>query len=274
MSTVPSEFSFCFHGGAGVISQSSIDADVYLHSLKDIVEKGYQYAEQNLVVDEKGALDLAEYVVQLLENDPLFNAGKGAVLSSDGTHEMEASIMNGTTLECGAVSMIKHFKNPISIARLVMETTPHVYMVGEGAEAIAAAHCMEYTENSFFTTQRRFDQLIKAKDVHGIFNDHDAQQPTSTSPSSDQTGTTTPERGATDSSDTGTVGCVCYYKGALAAATSTGGMTNKRPGRIGDTPIIGAGTYANNQTCAVSCTGILFQLAMLRAVLQLSHRLI
>lgn len=261
MSVEPSAFSFCFHGGAGVIPQGSIDSDVYVESLRQIVEKGYRFAEGNLTDDKKTAVDLAEYVVQLLENDALFNAGKGAVLTSDGTHEMEASIMNGATLDCGAVSMIKHYKNPISVARLVMETTPHVYMMGDGAEAIASAHGMEYTKNSYFSTQKRLDQLKAAKEAQGIFNDHDAVQPRLGIDASKDADTSLAATSSTttaiaaDSSDTGTVGCVCFYKGNLAAATSTGGMTNKRSGRIGDTPIIGAGTYANNQTCAVSCTG-------------------
>lgn len=257
--SVQPEFSFCFHGGAGVIPQGSIDSDVYVKSLRQIVQQGYQYAETYLHDDKKTAIDLAEYVVQLLENDALFNAGRGAVFTSEGTHEMEASIMDGATLDCGAVSMIKHYKNPISIARLVMETTPHVYLMGEGAEAVAAANGIQFTENKYFSTQKRRDQLTAAKEAQGIFGDHDVvQSRTADAPASGNVASvvsTEATANVGDNSDTGTVGCVCFYKGSLAAATSTGGMTNKRSGRIGDTPIIGAGTYANNQTCAVSCTG-------------------
>ena len=272
-------FSFAFHGGAGVIPQGAIDSDAYYASLKNITTQTFEYAERNLNNSNIQAVDIVEYGVKLLENDPYYNAGKGAVFATNGQHEMEASIMNGQTLQCGAVSMIKNYKNPISIAKLIMEKTQHVFMTGEGAENLAKEYNFENVENnSYFSTQKRLDQLHAAQKANGVFVDHDLPERSITSESetlntqcnaANTAATTTSSNSPTAittthstidlnlaDTDTGTVGCVCYYKGSVAAATSTGGMTNKLSGRVGDTPIVGAGTYANNQTCAVSATGM------------------
>ena len=256
-------YSLSFHGGAGVIPQGAIDTDIYQQALSDILLGAQSFAERNLENPLVKAVDLAEHCVKLLEDHELFNAGKGAVFTADGTHEMEASVMDGATLECGAVSLIKNYQNPISIARLVMEKSPHVYLVGEGAEGFAAEHGLPRVQNNnYFSTKKRFEQLQAAKGTQGVFLDHSELRNDPPDPS-DAVGASSDALEAaaglntnvTDSSETGTVGCVVYYKGDVAAATSTGGMTNKRSGRVGDTPIIGAGTYANNDTCAVSCTG-------------------
>lgn len=251
-------FSFVFHGGAGVIPRGSIDAGVYQPSLEAVLRKTFAFARDNLSNPNIGAVDVVEFAVRTLENDPLYNAGKGAVLAANGEHQLEASIMDGSTLQSGAVSMIRHYPNPISVARLVMEKTPHVYMMGEGAEQLAAQHGFQAVpSNSYFTTKLRLDQLRAAQEAHGVYGDHGIPNTATASDSSTEpaatSSPTTPD--TVGDTDTGTVGAVCFYKGAVAAATSTGGMTNKLSGRIGDTPIIGAGTYANNQTCAVSGTG-------------------
>lgn len=259
-------FSFAFHGGAGVIPKGSIDSNVYQPSLETILRKIFAYAELNLNNDNITAVDVAEFAVRVLEDDPLYNAGKGAVLASNGEHQLEASIMDGATLQSGAVSMIKNYANPISVARLVMDKTPHVYIMGDGAEALAAEHGLtRVADNSYFSTNLRLQQLQAAKEVHGVYGDHgiphtatageaDTASAALTSPTDSQGSPMSPVTVLGDT-DTGTVGCVCYYKGSVAAATSTGGMTNKLSGRIGDSPIIGSGTYANNDTCAVSGTG-------------------
>jgi len=260
-------FSLSFHGGAGVIPKGAIDSGLYQTALSDVLTGAYAFAERNLDNPSVKAIEVAEHCVKLLEDHQLFNAGRGSVFTADATHEMEASIMDGSTLECGAVSLIKHYQNPISLAKLVMQKSAHVYLVGDGAENFAAEHGVPRVEsNAFFSTQRRFEQLQAAKGAQGVFMDHDllkkdessvgadagaTNAPSTTASSGDSTATSA----ATDSSETGTVGCVVFYKGDVAAATSTGGMTNKRAGRVGDTPIIGAGTYANNNTCAVSATG-------------------
>jgi L-asparaginase / beta-aspartyl-peptidase len=177
--------------------------------------------------------------VRVLEDDPHFNAGKGSVFTSAGTNEMDAAIMHGKTLGAGAVTALKHVKNPISLARLVMEKSGHVMMDGEGAEAFAKENGIKLVDQKYFFTQERWEALqkIKAAEKH-------------------RTGRSGKTFFITDQDRHGTVGAVALDKnGNLAAATSTGGTTNKRAGRVGDSPIIGAGTYANNATCAVSATG-------------------
>ena len=240
-------FSFAFHGGAGVIPKGSIDSTIYYSALSAVCTKTFEFAEQNLSNPTIGAIDVAQFGVQLLEDDSLFNAGKGAVFTAAGTHEMEASIMDGTTLRCGAASMVMHYKNPIAVARLVMEKTPHVYLAGAGAELLASQHGLDYVaDNSYFSTDKRRDQLLAAKKAEGVFMDHDllnsatkdnssaSSIPTIPIPGSAATAVAPPiaPEEVVDPSDTGTVGCVVYYKGAVAAATSTGGMTNKLPGRF------------------------------------------
>src|SRR5439155_7744793 len=175
------------------------------------------------------SLDAVEAAVRVLEDNPLFNAGKGAVFTHEGTNELDASIMDGRTLKAGAVAGLQHIRNPISLARLVMEKSPHVMLDGEGAEAFAKEMGMPFVAQKYFYTDERWQALQKVKSSPGPVSDKEKH---------------------------GTVGAAALDKqGNLAAATSTGGMTNKKFGRIGDSPIIGAGTYANNRTCAVSCTG-------------------
>ena len=171
---------------------------------------------------EGSSLDAVEAVVRFFEDDSLFNAGVGAVYTHDGTHELDAAIMNGATLACGAVGGVRTVRNPITLARLVMEKSPHVLLAGVGAEAFARSHGIPVVDNHMFDTRRRWEQWQKALKEDKF----------------------------------GTVGCVALdHAGNLASATSTGGLTNKRWGRIGDTPILGAGNYADNATCAVSGTG-------------------
>jgi len=213
------KYTIVIHGGAGTINKSIPDSlkEKYLTSLSEALMIGKE-------ILEKGgkSIDAVEQVVRYLENNPLFNAGKGAVYTSDGTHELDASIMDGSNLSTGAVTLIKRVKNPITLARHVMEKTPHVLLGGEGAEKFAEEMGLEIVENYYFDTENRQNQLKKEKEKVK-----------------------------------GTVGCVALdLHGNLAAATSTGGRTNKMPGRIGDSPLINAGTYANNKTCAVSGTGI------------------
>jgi beta-aspartyl-peptidase (threonine type) len=175
----------------------------------------------------------------VLEDDPHFNAGRGSVFTSAGTNEMDASIMDGKTLKAGAVGSVQHIKNPINLARLVMEKSPHVMLDCAGAEAFAKANGIELVTQKYFFTQERWDALQKMKAAE-----------------KNRASGAGKSFLITDQDRHGTVGAVALDKdGNLAAATSTGGTTNKMPGRIGDTPVIGAGTYANNQTCAVSCTG-------------------
>jgi beta-aspartyl-peptidase (threonine type) len=177
------------------------------------------------------SLDAVEAAIRILEDNPLFNAGKGAVFTHEGTNELDASIMDGKTLNAGAVAAVKHIRNPISLARLVMEKSPHVMLTGDGAEAFAKKMGVTMVDQKYFYTDERWQSLqkVKAKSSPAPMADKDRH---------------------------GTVGAVALDKaGNLAAGTSTGGITNKEFGRVGDSPIIGAGTYANNQTCAVSCTG-------------------
>jgi beta-aspartyl-peptidase (threonine type) len=177
------------------------------------------------------ALDVCEAVCRYFEEEPLFNAGKGSVYNAEGKHELDASVMDGRTLGCGAVAAVRTVKHPVSLARLVMEKTPHVLLAGDGAEQFATLMKVERVENSYFDTPHRFESYQKW--LQRQRDGADAK----------------PKGG-------GTVGCVCLdAHGNLAAATSTGGMTGKRFGRVGDSPIIGAGTFADNRTCAISGTG-------------------
>lgn len=213
------KFTILLHGGVGTISRDMPDSlkKDYVLSLKNALSLGKKILENGGL-----SLDAVEQVVRFLEDDPRFNAGKGAVCTSEGTHELDASIMDGRDLSCGAVAGVKTIKNPISLARLVMEKTSHVLLVGEGAEKFGENMNVDMVPNNYFDTPRRFEQWQNT-----IKNE-----------------------------TKGTVGCVALdIYGNLAAATSTGGVVNKMSGRVGDSPIIGAGTYANNITCAVSCSG-------------------
>jgi beta-aspartyl-peptidase (threonine type) len=206
----------------------------YRTGLERALKAGYEILKRG-----GSSLDATEAAVRALEDDPHFNAGKGSVFTSAGTNEMDAAIMDGKTLAAGAVASLKHIKNPISLARLVMEKSGHVMMDCEGAEAFAKENGLELMDQKYFFTQERWDALQKIK----------AAEKSRTSGSGEKLLITGQDRH-------GTVGSVALdQNGNLAAATSTGGTTNKRPGRVGDSPVIGAGTYANNATCAVSATG-------------------
>ena len=236
-----SSFMFVIHGGAGTILKSQMTPELekeYRAKLTEALMKGHSILNNN-----GSSLDAIEAAIRILEDSPLFNAGKGAVFTSAGTNELDASIMDGKTLKAGAVASLKHIKNPISLARLVMEKSPHVMMVGDGAEAFAKQQGIEMVPQEYFYTERRWKALQSIKE---------SEKKQSSAPG---TGSG-PGRPKSDEDKHGTVGAVALDKaGNLAAGTSTGGMTNKRFGRVGDSPIIGAGTYANNQSCAVSATG-------------------
>lgn len=227
------KFCIAIHGGAGTILRTSMTEEKeakYTAALKAAVQAGYAVLENG-----GSALDAVEAAVVSLEDCPLFNAGKGAVYTNDGRHEMDASLMWGKDLSAGAVSLIRNVKNPISLARAVMEKSEHVYLCGEGAEAFARTNNIRFESDDYFNDEFRYQQWQKAKEEDSAYLDHNVQ---------------------TEDKKFGTVGAVALdMQGNLAAATSTGGMTNKKYGRIGDSPIIGAGTYANNNTCAISCTG-------------------
>ncbi|VXC64206.1 isoaspartyl dipeptidase with L-asparaginase activity [Enterobacterales bacterium 8AC] len=230
------------HGGAGAITRAALSAEKeqrYIQALFDIVAAG-----QVILAQGGSALDAVTEAVRLLEECPLFNAGKGAVFTHQGTHELDACVMDGRTRDAGAVAAVSRIRNPILAARAVLENSNHVLFAAEGAERFAAAHGLEMVEPDFFFTQERFDQLHRAQAELGrVLLDHDGAALHGDDPLD-------PDR------KFGTVGAVALDAlGNLAAATSTGGMTNKQAGRIGDTPIIGAGCYANNATVAVSSTG-------------------
>ena len=188
------------------------------------------------------AIDAVEASVVELENNPLFNAGKGAVFTSEGKNELDASIMDGEKLEAGAVAFVRNIKNPIKLARRVLEKSEHILLAGAGANEFAKEAGVEFETDDYFYTEHRFQQLEQAREEGVIQLDH--------------ADSTDNEQRTTTKNKIGTVGAVaCDSSGNLAAATSTGGMTNKKFGRVGDSPLIGAGNYAENSTCAVSCTG-------------------
>lgn len=232
------------HGGAGVIDKNQMSDEkekAYRAKLDEALNTGY-----TIIKDGGTSLDAIEATIIILENSPLFNAGKGAVYTHDEKHELDASIMDGKTLKAGAVSGVTTIQNPIKLARAVMEQSQHVMLSGKGAEAFAKYIKMPQVKNSYFDTEERLKNLqdLKKK-TPDSFKLTDADTYLKNEPLS-----------AYDDHKFGTVGAVALDShGNLAAATSTGGMTNKRFGRIGDSPIIGAGTYANNQSCAVSATG-------------------
>ncbi|MFZ5946838.1 MAG: isoaspartyl peptidase/L-asparaginase family protein [Stygiobacter sp.] len=220
------KFGLIIHGGAGNIKRENISAEKekeYVEKLNEALQKGFSILENG-----GSSLDAVNAAIYILEDSPLFNAGKGSVLTEKGEAELDASIMDGKNLMAGAVAGLKHIKNPINLARLVMEKSPNVFLIGEGAEEFAKQNNFELVPNDYFITEERLNQYKKAKEK--------LQQ--------------------SENEKHGTVGCVALDKnGNLAAGTSTGGMMMKKFGRVGDSPIIGAGTYANNNTCAVSATG-------------------
>jgi beta-aspartyl-peptidase (threonine type) len=222
-------WQLAIHGGAGVVEPGSLTPEMdaaYRASLNRALEAGAA------VLSKGGAsLDAVEAAVRTLEDDPLFNAGKGAVFTAEGRNELDASIMDGSTRKAGAVASVTRTRNPVSLARAVMEKSPHVMLAGEGADAFSVEKGLEQVEPGYFRTEERWHQFLQWRDHHAAY---------------------LPDR----THAYGTVGAVALdQSGHLAAATSTGGLTGKRWGRVGDTPIIGAGTYAEDGLCAVSATG-------------------
>jgi len=226
----PHPIALVIHGGAGVIERSKMTAEAeasYRAGLAAALDAGYAVLEQGGT-----SLDAVSTAVRMMEDDPQFNAGRGAVLNHQGDAELDAAIMDGAGPHAGAVAAVHHVKNPIDLARLVMQQSPHVLLVGDGAEEFALEHGVVLVPRSYFRTERRMRELEEARRAEAA----KARPP-----------------GVTAS---GTVGAVALDRaGNLAAATSTGGLTNKHLGRVGDSPLIGAGTYANNESCAVSGTG-------------------
>ena len=239
-SSPKAEFSIVIHGGAGTILRENMtpeDEAAYKAKLEEAIRVGYE-----ILKNGGSSLDAVEKTINVMEDSPLFNAGKGAVFTNAETNELDASIMDGKTLNAGASAGTTNVRNPINLARAIMEKSPHVMLSGKGAEEFAKEQGIQIVDPSYFFTERRYNSLLKIKETEKVELDHD-----------DKTAFYDP---TIKDSKFGTVGCVALDKnGNLAAGTSTGGMTNKRWGRIGDAPIIGAGTYANNNTCAVSSTG-------------------
>jgi len=237
------KFVLAIHGGAGTILKKNMTDSMeqaYRIVLEQALRMGYQKLQEG-----KSSLEAVESAIHVMEDSPLFNAGKGAVFTHDGRNELDASIMDGKSLAAGAVAGVTTIKNPISAAKAVMEQSEHVMMVGKGAEEFAKQVGLTILDPSYFWTEARWEALQKVSkdDSTRTQLDHDQKQ-------SSRLGVINKD------AKFGTVGCVALDKaGNLAAGTSTGGMTNKKFGRVGDSPIIGAGTYANNNTCAVSCTG-------------------
>ena len=233
------------HGGAGTILKSQMSPEqekAYIAGLEQALNAGYTILKKG-----GSSLDAVEAAVMVLEDNPLFNAGKGAVFTNEGKNELDAAIMNGKTLGAGSVAGVTVIKNPIRAARAVMEKSQHVMMVGPGAEKFAKQEGLEIVDPSYFRTEARWKGLLKARQQDSLKSelDHSGNK-------NDKAVLQTENRDY----KYGTVGAVALdANGNLAAATSTGGMTNKKFGRVGDAPIIGSGTYANNATCAISCTG-------------------
>jgi len=223
-------FSIAIHGGAGTILRGSMTPELqqqYENGLTQALDAGY-----TLLAAGGSSLDAVEAAVASLEDFPLFNAGKGAVFNNKGGHEMDAAIMYGKTLAAGGVCGVSHTRNPVKLARAVMEHSPHVLLCGGGAEEFARQQQLQFEDDAYFYNEQRYRQWQEALAADVVQLDHTAKK-------------------------YGTVGAVALDKeGNLSAATSTGGLTNKKFGRVGDSPIVGAGTYANNATCAISCTGV------------------
>jgi beta-aspartyl-peptidase (threonine type) len=232
------------HGGAGTMSRdgaASGQEATYHAALRDILTPA-----QQLLAAGGSALDAVSLAVDLLEDCPLFNAGHGAVFTHDETHELDAAVMDGATLRAGAVGCVSRVRRPVRAARAVMEHTDHVLLVGAGAEALAARLGLEMVTPDYFSTETRREQLRRALAADKMLLDHDGASLAFRQPAAP----------LDEGRKLGTVGAVALdANGNLAAATSTGGMTNKQPGRVGDAPLIGAGTYADNRTAAISCTG-------------------
>lgn len=225
-------FSIAIHGGAGTLLKGQMTEEkeaAYKNALERALTEGYKVLENGGT-----SVDAVEKAVIILENSPLFNAGKGSVFTAEGTHEMDAAIMEGNKLQAGAVSLITGIANPISLARTIMDKSEHVFLAGEGALEFAKINGFTLEPESYFYDELRYNQWQEIKGSDNFQLDHSVKK----------------------DSKFGTVGAVaCDKNGNVAAATSTGGMTNKKWGRVGDSPMIGSGNYANNKTCAISCTG-------------------
>ena len=233
------KFTIAIHGGAGTILKKNITPEQetqYRRGLQEAMDAGYRILE-----DGGAALESVKTAVMVLEDNILFNAGRGSVFTNTGENEMDAAIMDGRNLMAGAVAAVRNIRNPIELALQVMLKSNHVFLVGEGANTFASSLGIKQEPDEYFFSQFRFDQLKKMKNSRDVALDHSEF---------DDEGHGMKEK------KFGTVGAVaCDAQGNLAAATSTGGMTNKKFGRIGDSPLIGCGTYANNKTCAISATG-------------------
>jgi beta-aspartyl-peptidase (threonine type) len=231
------DIAIVIHGGAGTITKENMTPAMeaqYRGKLTEALEAGFA-----ILKDGGSSLDAVEATIRIMEDSPLFNAGRGAVFTNQGRNEMDASIMDGATLNAGAVASVTDIKNPISAARRVMTESRHVMLVGDGAATFAREQGLEMADSAYFWTQRRWEALQKAKEREASKKDARLTPPVPTG------------------RHLGTVGCIALdQNGNIAAGTSTGGLTNKRWGRVGDSPIIGAGTYADNQTCGVSGTGV------------------
>lgn len=242
-----SKIAIAIHGGAGTILRENMTAEreaEYRAKLEEALQAGYE-----ILNNGGSSLDAVVNAIQIMEESPLFNAGKGAVFTNDGKNELDAAIMDGKTRNAGAVAGISIIKSPIAAARAVMESSPHVMMIGKGAEQFASEQGLETVDPSYFYTDRRFEQLERIRSTETQQLDHDGDKK-SEDKKQGYLDTKFPDR------KFGTVGAVAIDRnGDLAAATSTGGMTNKRYGRVGDVPVIGAGTYADNSTAAISATG-------------------
>lgn len=232
------KFSIAIHGGAGTILRKDMTPALeaaYRDGLQQALQAGY-----GILNDGGSALQAVELAVVVLENNILFNAGRGSVFNNTGSHEMDAAIMEGKTLGAGAVAGVKHIANPVKLATLVMQNSEHVLLSGQGSIDFAIKQGIHLEEDEYFFSQLRYDQWQAVLGTDKVTLDHQSNHEVKTG----------------HQKKFGTVGAVaCDQFGNLAAATSTGGMTNKKYGRIGDSPLIGCGTYANNQTCAISCTG-------------------
>ena len=234
-------FGIVIHGGAGTILKEYMTPEkeaMYTAALKEAVTAGHQILENG-----GSSLDAVVAAITIMEDSPLFNAGKGAVFTNEAKNELDASIMDGSTLNAGAAAGVTTVKNPITLARAIMEKSQHVMLAREGAEFFATQNELTIVDPSYFHTEAKMNSLERAKKEEKVELDHDGEKTAFYDP-------------AIKGDKFGTVGCAALDKdGNLASGTSTGGMTNKKWGRIGDSPIIGAGTYANNKTCAVSSTG-------------------
>jgi len=242
------KWAVVLHGGAGVIERKSMSAETdaaYRTALKRSIQ-----AAADVLQKGGSSMDAVEAAIKLMEDDPLFNAGKGAVFTAEGKNELDSAVMDGSTMKAGAVAGITRTRHPISLARTVMEKSPHVMLIGTGADQFAASAGLEQVDPSYFFTERRWQSLIRQLKKEGAPL---PRRPASAPPA--------PAGGMAeieppDAHKYGTVGVVALDKnGNVAAGTSTGGTQAKRWGRVGDSPIIGAGTYASNQSCAVSATG-------------------